>query len=236
MTLGYWLVIPAAGSGRRMGMSTPKQYLPLLHRTVIEWAIAPFLNDARCRAVVVALASDDAVWNTLAVARDPRIRVALGGVERAHSVQAGLHLLAHEAQPDDWVLVHDAARPCLLNSDLDKLIAELAGSDEPTGGLLATPLADTLKRADADRQVLSTVPRADLWRALTPQMFRYQLLRRALQQASDAGQTVTDEAAAIEALGFKPRLIAGRADNLKITVPEDLVLAASVLNAQRMIQ
>lgn len=232
MALSYWVVMPAAGSGRRMGVQRPKQYLPLLHQTVIEWSIAPFLNDTRCRAVVVVVADDDAIWPTLPLSRHARVRTATGGVERAHSVAAGLAALTREASADDWVLVHDAARPCLLAADVDKLITEVARGDA-AGGLLATPLADTLKRADVEQRAIGTVPRADLWRALTPQMFRYEVLMRALQQANAMGQAVTDEASALEALGFKPQLIAGRADNLKITVAEDLALAAIILNAHQ---
>lgn len=228
----YWVVMPAAGAGRRMGGEIAKQYLALLERTVIEWSLAPLLADSRLQTIMVVLASDDVTWRTLPVAQHPKIRTTLGGGERADSVRAGLRALADMAQAQDWVLVHDAARPCLDAADLDNLIAALGTTDEPAGGLLATPLADTLKLADAQLRVINTLPRAGLWRALTPQMFRYDVLRRAYRHAAEQDVSVTDEAAAVEALGFAPRLIAGRADNLKITIPGDLALAASILAAR----
>ena len=220
----YWLVMPAAGIGRRFGADRPKQYAPLCGRTVIEWALAPFLSDPRCAGAVVALAEDDPYWVSVA----PRtVCVAPGGQERSHSVRNGLTALAGRANRDDWVLVHDAARPCLPRQDLDRLLAELGS--HPEGGLLATPAADTLKRADAARNVEQTVGRAGLWRALTPQMFRYGRLCEALDRAHAAGRTPTDEAQAIEWLGDRPRLVEGAAANLKITSAADLAIAAALL-------
>lgn len=225
----YWVVIPAAGTGSRMGADMPKQYLSLLGKRVIEWSLAPFLEESLVEAIVVVLAVNDTCWPTLSIAKHRKVRVTLGGASRSDSVNAGLALLTGEARDNDWVLVHDAARPCLTNADLNKLITTLKDDDE--GGLLATPLADTLKQVDSEQHVIKTLPRSDLWRALTPQMFRFDVLRRALAQA--AGSHLTDDAAAIEALGLRPRLIAGRADNLKITVPEDLHLAECIL-AERL--
>ncbi|MGH8317670.1 MAG: 2-C-methyl-D-erythritol 4-phosphate cytidylyltransferase [Steroidobacteraceae bacterium] len=224
----YWLVMPAAGVGRRFGTDRPKQYAPLLGRTVIEWALAPFLSDSRCAGAVVALAEEDPFWASIA---PTAVLLAPGGQERSHSVRNGLHVLAERANRDDWVLVHDAARPCLPRSDLDRLLAELAA--HPVGGLLATPAADTLKRADAGREVQQTVDRAGLWRALTPQMFRYGRLCQALDRAHAAGRTPTDEAQAIEWLGDHPRLVAGAAANLKITSAADLAIAAALLQETR---
>jgi 2-C-methyl-D-erythritol 4-phosphate cytidylyltransferase len=224
----YWLVMPAAGIGRRFGADRPKQYAPLCGRTVIEWALAPFLTDSRCAGAVVALAPEDPYWAALA---PPHVRVAAGGEERSHSVRNGLTALADRAGGDDWVLVHDAARPCLPSEDLDRLLAELA--DHQVGGLLATPAADTLKRADASRNVQQTVDRAGLWRALTPQMFRYGRLCEALDRAHAAGRAPTDEAQAIEWLGDIPRLVAGAAANLKITSAADLAIAAALLKETR---
>ncbi len=222
----YWLVMPAAGIGRRFGAERPKQYAPLRGRTVIEWALAPFLRDARCAGVTVALAADDPYWREIA---PPRVLTALGGTERSHSVRNALAALAPRAQAEDWVLVHDAARPCLPDADLERLIVELAG--HPVGGLLATPAADTLKRADAAGCVTETVDRTGLWRALTPQMFRYGLLCAALDEAHAAGRTPTDEAQALEWLGKRPALVAASAANLKITRAADLTLAAALLEA-----
>lgn len=224
----YWLVMPAAGIGRRFGADRPKQYAPLCGRTVIEWALSPFLADARCAGTVVALASDDPYWSALA---PPAVIPAAGGRERSHSVRSALAALAGRARPQDWVLVHDAARPCLPRSDLDRLLAELA--DHPVGGLLATPAADTLKRAEGSREVQQTVDRAGLWRALTPQMFRYGRLCEALDRAHAAGRVPTDEAQAIEWLGDRARLVEGAAANLKITSAADLAIAAALLKENR---
>jgi 2-C-methyl-D-erythritol 4-phosphate cytidylyltransferase len=159
------------------------------------------------------------------------VRVAAGGQERSHSVRNALAALADGANRDDWVLVHDAARPCLPRNDLDRLLAELVA--HPVGGLLATPAADTLKRADAAREVQQTVDRAGLWRALTPQMFRYARLCDALDRAHAAGRVPTDEAQAIEWLGDRPKLIEGAAANLKITSAADLAIAAALLKENR---
>lgn len=225
MTVQYRLVMPAAGSGRRLGAPVPKQYLPLAGRAVIEHALAPFLADPRCLEIVVALDAADRSFAALPAARDPRVRTVIGGLRRCDSVHNALAAL--NASDDSWVLVHDAARPCLARADLDTLLTTLA--QDPVGGLLAVPLADTLKRAAGAERVLKTPPRTGMWRALTPQMFRLGLLRQALQEAGKAGREPTDEAQAIEWLDFAPRLVAGQPSNLKVTVPADLPLAAAVL-------
>jgi 2-C-methyl-D-erythritol 4-phosphate cytidylyltransferase len=223
--LQYWLTMPAAGSGRRFGATVPKQYLELAGRKVIEHALAPFLADPRCRGIVVALDPGDHLFGGLPLAREPKVRSVAGGAQRCDSVRNALEAIA--GGDDDWVLVHDAARPCLSRADLDALIAALI--DDPVGGLLATPLSDTLKRADSGHHVTDTPPRESLWRALTPQMFRLRLLRESLVAAHAAGREPTDEAQAVEWIGHSPLLVAGRADNLKITSPADLTLAAAVL-------
>jgi 2-C-methyl-D-erythritol 4-phosphate cytidylyltransferase len=228
----YWLVMPAAGVGRRFGADRPKQYASLCGRTVIEWALAPFLADPRCVGTVVALADDDPYWSSVGSSiASPSLLRAPGGQERSHSVRNGLAALADRAGRDDWVLVHDAARPCLPRQDLERLLTELAS--HPVGGLLATPAADTLKRADGARQVQQTVDRAGLWRALTPQMFRYGRLCEALDRAHAAGRIPTDEAQAIEWLGDAPGLVEGAAANLKITSAADLAIAAALLKESR---
>ena len=203
-----------------------KQYLPLAEKTVLEWALSPILSRADCAGVVVALAADDQEWARLAVAKDPRVRAVIGGTERAQSVQAALKAL--QAESSDWVLVHDAARPCLGVNELDALIQDLR--EDAVGGLLATPMVDTLKRADGDGRVAATVSRDSLWRALTPQMFRYEILCRALEAAGKDGRIVTDEAQAIELLGMRPRLVAGSIDNIKVTLPDDLRRAERILS------
>ena len=226
----FWVVVPAAGSARRMGAAVPKQYLPLAGRTVIEWSLAPFLAHERAAAVVVVLAEHDQHWAQTALAGDARVTTTIGGAERMDSVLAGLRALQSRAAPDDWVLVHDAARPCLSATDLNRLLNEL--NDDAVGGLLAAPVVDTLKRADDGGRVSQTVPREKLWRALTPQMFRRDLLQRALDGALARGVAATDEAQAVEALGLQPRLVAGDADNIKITLPEDLPRAERILKSR----
>ncbi len=217
----FWALIPAAGVGSRMRADRPKQYLQLAGKTILEHSLGCFLDHPQLRGLVVSLAADDPYWPNLACAHDPRIRRADGGCERADSVLNGLlRLIGLGAQEQDWVLVHDAARPNLSRQDLDKLLAELA--DDPVGGLLGVPARDTLKRAGADGRVVATVDRSPIWQAYTPQMFRLGLLHRALAQALAANVAITDEASAIEWAGQAPRLIEGRADNLKVTRPEDL--------------
>ncbi len=217
----FWVVIPAAGIGSRMRADRPKQYLQLVGRTILEHTLHCFLDHPQLHGLVLSLAADDPWWPALPCAGDPRIQRAEGGAERADSVLAGLlQLIELGAQPDDWVLVHDAARPNLARSDLDLLLQELA--DDPVGGLLAVPARDTLKRVGADGRVAETVDRSLIWQAYTPQMFRLAALHRALADALVADVAVTDEASALEWAGLAPRLIEGRADNLKITRPEDL--------------
>ncbi len=218
--------MPAAGSGRRFGADQPKQYQPLAGATVIEHALAPFLADARCMGVVVATDAGDMRFDTLRAARDARLRRVAGGARRCDSVRNALQALP--GADADWVLVHDAARPCLSRGDLDRLLHEL--QHDAIGGLLATPLADTLKRADAAGRITATPDRAGLWRALTPQMFRMGLLKQALDAALAAGREPTDEAQAMEWLGHAPRLVAGHPGNLKITTAGDLPLAATLCN------
>ena len=221
-----WAVVPAAGSGSRMGAGVAKQYLPLRGQPLLAHSLAPLLASERIEAVVLVVAPDDSRWRAV-VPDSERLLTAAGGVQRCHSVLNGLERLAGHAAADDWVLVHDAARPCLSPAELETLFAQLG--DHPVGGLLALPLADTLKTADEHHCVSRTLSREGLWRALTPQMFRYGLLREALGQAIAAGMLVTDEAAAMEHAGYRPALVTGRAANIKVTTPEDLALADAVL-------
>lgn len=226
----FWVIVPAAGSARRMGAAVPKQYLPLAGRTVIEWSLAPFLAHARCAGIVVVLAEQDQHWPRTELAGHAKIVTTTGGAERMDSVLAGLSILHDQAAPDDWVLVHDAARPCLSAADLQRLLEELR--DDAVGGLLAAPVVDTLKRADDGGRVAQTVAREKLWRALTPQMFRRDILQRALEQTSARGIAVTDDAQAVEALGLQPKLVSGDADNIKVTLPEDLLRAERILRSR----
>lgn len=220
-TLPFWAVVPAAGIGSRMRADRPKQYLQLAGRTILEHSLHCLLDHPGLQGLVVSLATDDPYWPDLACSKDSRIQRAAGGRERADSVlNALLRLEALGAAAGDWVLVHDAARPNLARSDLDRLLDELA--DDPVGGLLAVPARDTLKRVGADGRVVETVDRSLIWQAYTPQMFRLGPLRAALAGALAAGATVTDEASAMEWAGQSPRLVEGRSDNLKVTRPEDL--------------
>ena len=230
MASRFWVIVPAAGSARRMGAVVPKQYLSLAGRTVIEWSLAPFLQQAQIAAVVVVVAEHDPHWRRLDCSRQPKVLTASGGAQRMDSVLAGIRALHGRAAADDWLLVHDAARPCLQGADLDRLIEQLRNDE--VGGLLAAPMVDTLKRADDSERVAQTVPRERLWRALTPQMFRHDVLLRALEAAAMQGFAATDEAQAVEALGLRPRLIAGDADNIKITLPEDVPRAERILRSR----
>jgi 2-C-methyl-D-erythritol 4-phosphate cytidylyltransferase len=224
--LRYWLIMPAAGSGSRFGSQTPKQFLPLAGAAVIEHALAPFLADPGCNGIIVALdETSGGCFAGLRIATDARVRQVAGGARRCDSVRNALAVITGE--DSQWVLVHDAARPCITREDIARLLKEVA--DDPVGGLLATPLADTIKRADVAQRVVDTPPRAGLWRALTPQMFRLGMLRTALAAAAAGGREPTDEAQAIEWLGFAPRLVAGDPGNIKLTTPADLKLAASWL-------
>jgi 2-C-methyl-D-erythritol 4-phosphate cytidylyltransferase len=222
----YWLIVPAAGVGRRFGDQMPKQYIPLHGRTLLEWSLAPFRADLRCAGIVVALAAADPHWPAIG-GKLGNITVAAGGAERSHSVRNGLAALQGQVEPSDWVVVHDAARPCLPAADLNRLVECL--ESHPVGGLLAAPAADTLKATGEDLQVIRTVDRSGLWRALTPQMFRYGRLCEALDAARAAGRLPTDESQAIEWLGDRPQIVAGSAANLKVTSPEDLLVAAALL-------
>jgi 2-C-methyl-D-erythritol 4-phosphate cytidylyltransferase len=223
----YFALVPAAGSGSRFGNGTPKQYLtlggkPLLYHALRELAAHRFIDQ-----VFVVLAPDDAQFSSVASETlGGKIRpLFCGGQTRAASVHNGLLAVRDAVANDDWMLVHDAARPCLSAGALERLIHELAADE--AGGLLAIPVADTLKRSDDQARVAATVHRDGLWQAQTPQMFRYSVLCAALDACGPAA--VTDEAGAVEKLGLKPKLVMGEARNLKVTYPDDLELAALIL-------
>jgi 2-C-methyl-D-erythritol 4-phosphate cytidylyltransferase len=279
----YWLVMPAAGAGRRFGESIPKQYADLHGRTVMEWSLAPFLYDSRCLGVVVVLGPKDSHWPTVAsrlpdvtgatraseasvavaladatrVAERaaqksgganaegftdpalslptvaavtlPKVTTAVGGSERSYSVRNGLAALSGRAAVDDWVLVHDAARPCVSRQDVDRLLDGVRS--HPVGGLLAAPAADTLKRTGEAREIIQTIDRTSLWRALTPQMFRIGRLSAALDRAHGEGRSPTDEAQALEWIGERPIVVEGSTTNIKITSADDLVIAVALMGA-----
>lgn len=225
-----WVVVPAAGRGARAGGDVPKQYQCLLGQPMIEHTLRALTSHPRIDGVIVALSSDDPYWPGWKELEGKPVLVVEGGSERADSVLAGLDALPSHVTADAHVLVHDAARPCIAHGDIGALL----DADAPHGALLAVPLADTLKRSNADAQVQATVSRAGLWRALTPQRFPRGALTNALRTARDSGLVVTDEAMAMEHVGFHPRLIEGAADNIKVTTPRDFALAEFLL--RRMAQ
>ena len=222
--------IPAAGVGRRMGADVPKQYLPLCGVPVLAHGLRRLGDHPKVSGVVVALAPGDPYWQKIEVRCRAPLWVTSGGALRSDSVLAALGMLALHGEEDDWVLVHDAARPCLRRADLDRLIEALW--DDPVGGLLAVPVGDTLKRTGPAGEVQGTVARDGLWQAQTPQMFRLGALIAALEQVAAGGGVVTDESQAMERMGLAPRLVEGHASNIKITRPEDLARAALYLSLQ----
>lgn len=222
-----WALVPAAGSGRRFGGDVPKQYLHAAGKPLIGHALEALLAHPQMDGVVVALAADDPHWPGWTTLHGKPVVTCVGGVERADSVLAALHALPESVAHDALLLVHDAARPNVRGGDLSKLIA--AANAQQDGAILAAPVRDTLKASGANHRIEATVPRAGLWRALTPQAFRRDLLQRALQAAQAAGVTVTDEAMAVEQLGLHPVLVEGREDNLKVTTPADLALVEFLL-------
>ena len=228
----FHAVIPAAGVGARMASALPKQYLQLAGKTVLEHSLDALLACERIDRVVLVLAAADEYWPSIQSRyKDSRVETVSGGAERSQSVLNGLEHLAETAHENDWVLVHDAVRPCLLQDDIDSLLNALAG--DPVGGLLGVPATDTMKQVSAEGAVTQTLERDGLWRALTPQMFRLGELREALRRAITAGAQVTDEASAMELAGQRPRMIPGHADNIKITRPGDLQLAEFYLQSRQ---
>jgi 2-C-methyl-D-erythritol 4-phosphate cytidylyltransferase/2-C-methyl-D-erythritol 2,4-cyclodiphosphate synthase len=242
-----WAIVPAAGRGERFASSLPnalpKQYTPLLRSTVIEWSLRALLAEPRIHAIVVVLAADDGHWPQVAARlNSPKLFTAVGGAQRQDSVMSGLDHLASRAAADDWVLVHDAARPCLNSRDIRALADALdnqlnagvtnagvaSGSvSEVAGAVLAAPIVDTVRRVLPNG--VETVDRAGLWRALTPQVFAFAPLRRALEDAARAGVAVTDEAQAMERIGIRAELVSGSPFNIKLTRAEDLKVAADIL-------
>ena len=229
-----WVVLPAAGVGKRMKVDHPKQYLRLQQKSVIELSISRFLTHPQVQGVVVVVSESDEYWVSVERgldAKEGRLHVVSGGKERCHSVLNGLRFLRDMADRDDWVMVHDAARPCLHVSDIQKMIDELWCHS--VGGLLGLPVADTIKLAGNNLRVKRTIDRTGLWRALTPQMFRYQKLFNALEAVISQPDKITDEASAMELAGYEPVMVEGRWDNIKITHPQDLDQARIILEAQR---
>jgi 2-C-methyl-D-erythritol 4-phosphate cytidylyltransferase len=221
LTTHYFIIVPAAGIGTRMENPIPKQYLMIKGKSILEHTLTSLLNYSLFKKIIVVIRKEDRHWHSLKLHHDKLI-TTLGGKERCHSVLKGLLALKPFATKNDWVLVHDAVRPFLHVSDIDKLITKIG--DDPLGGLLGSPLKSTIKCVDSQQRVMKTLDRQTLWQALTPQMFRYHWLLEALRSAVEDQKIITDEANAIELLGQHPKLIEGRSDNIKITNSCDLTL------------
>ncbi len=229
--MALWVIVPAAGVGARMGGHMPKQYLPLAGQTVLAQTLQRLAQLPGLGRIVVALHPEDPCWHAQPLPPQLPLSTCAGGRERSDSVLNALQSLQGLADEQDWVLVHDAVRPCVRLDDIARLLQEVA--DHPCGGLLAVPVSSTLKRSDAAGDIVATLPRDHVWQAATPQAFRLGALRQALQAAVQAGVAITDEASAMELAGHAPRLVRGSADNIKITYPEDLLLAELILAAQQ---
>ncbi len=226
-----WAVVPAAGTGSRMGADIPKQYLPLAGGTIIEQTLRRLASSGSIAGIVVAVGAGDERWKNARPDIDRPLITVTGGAERYRSVLNAVEkLLAMGCGGNEWVLVHDAVRPCIRTADIEKLVVTLWDSRE--GGVLAAPVNDTIKRGDETGNIIATVERNRLWRALTPQMFRLRPLHDALAGALAARKRVTDEASAMELSGYRPRLVEGHADNIKITRPTDLAMAEFLLRQQ----
>ena len=225
----YFAVVAAAGVGKRMASDIPKQYLPLSGKTVIEHTLSALLAEPLFERIIVTTNAEDIRWRSLDLLSDARIDVVDGGAERCHSVHNGLKHLSSIADKKDWVLVHDVARPCIAASDIQRLITALAS--HPVGGILAVPVSDTVKQVEG-KTITGTVDRSQLWRAQTPQMFRYNVLLESLSTGIEQGLSITDEASAIELAGHQAEVVEAMSVNIKITQPEDLALAEHYLNKE----
>ncbi|MBE9559483.1 MAG: 2-C-methyl-D-erythritol 4-phosphate cytidylyltransferase [Proteobacteria bacterium] len=228
-----WAIVPAAGIGKRMQTDMPKQYLSLNNRPVIEYTINALLQNENISGLVIALQADDIYWPDININSQKPVLRTTGGKERADSVLNALNELFSVEQFDadtDWVMVHDAVRPCLRQQDIDKLVLEVG--EDGNGGLLALPVRDTMKRQGSRAAVAATVERENLWHALTPQYFSAASLKKALEKAQSDGLAITDESSAMEFAGFSPKLVQGHEDNIKITRPDDLRLASLYLQSQ----
>lgn len=223
----YWAIIPAAGMSTRMKADKPKQYVMLAGQTILTRVVNLFSTHPAIEKVIVVLHAQDRWWSTLSFLHPEKILTVVGGKERVHSVFLGLSFLKDYAHSKDFILVHDAARPCLQSRDISRLIAALKNHD--VGGLLGLPVVDTLKKVDAAESVEKTISREHLWQAQTPQCFRYGLLTTAIEKALSDDSIVTDESSAIEYTGVKPKMILGDVRNIKITFPDDIALAEKLI-------
>jgi 2-C-methyl-D-erythritol 4-phosphate cytidylyltransferase len=229
-TASMWCVIPAAGSGRRFGGDTPKQYCAIRGQPLLAWTLARLAGHPAIDGFMVAIAADDGWWPGWTTVAGKPIRTTVGGAERAHSVLAGVKAISMLPDAGDWVLVHDAARPCLPHADLDALLAR--GLADPVGAILAARVRETVKQGSAENRIEATLPRERLWRAQTPQLARREHLQYALEESIRRSLVPTDEASALETIGEFPLLVEGSDENLKVTSSSDLALAADILARQ----
>ncbi len=228
-----WAIVPAAGTGSRSGSAIPKQYQHIAGQPMLHHVLDVLCQHPDIDGIILALSAEDARWQGITHWRNKALRTCVGGIERSDSVLAAITALADVLGRDDFVLVHDAARPCLRIEDLHQLI-QLA-STHPVGALLAGRMKDTVKRADNSAQVEGTLDRSMLWRAFTPQMFPAKSLQRALQHAKQEGASITDESSAMECLGLSPLLVEGAEDNIKVTLASDFALAEAILKARNFL-
>ena len=229
-----WVVIPAAGTGERFDQKVAKQYVYLGSKTVLEHSITPFLQSKNLSGILVAISADDEQWKNLSFPGKEGIISVTGGNERFHSVYNALNFLADDLSDEDWIITHDAARPCLSLTLLENLQKEL--SSHPVGGLVAMPIKETIKQADGQSNIIKqTLDRRHLWSAQTPQMFRYGILFKAFQHCMQNNIEPTDEAMAVESIGCEPKIILGAARNIKITLQEDLGLAKTFKNEEQKV-
>ncbi len=227
----FLAIVPAAGVGRRMQSDRPKQYLKIAGQTILEHTINKLLSLPQIDKVIVPISPEDGYFASLPLSQNPHVIRVDGGKERADSVLAGLNYI-EKNYASSWVLVHDAARPCVRQADIEKLMSQAVAHS--VGAILACPVRDTMKRAIAGSDdIAHTVERQQLWHALTPQMFKTELLAQALKQALAQHVEITDEASALEFLGYTPGLVRGAADNIKVTQPEDLALAEFYLSRNK---
>ncbi|MBH32611.1 MAG: 2-C-methyl-D-erythritol 4-phosphate cytidylyltransferase [Gammaproteobacteria bacterium] len=227
-----WCILPAAGAGKRYG-NNKKIYEKIGDKTIIEHSANPFLQNEKINKIIIALKSLDSMWTTTPLANNEKIITVSGGKTRAESVFNSMNIMKKEGiEQDDWVIVHDAARPCLSELNLRRFIKY--NIDDQVGGIMATPLNDTLKAASSLKIVIQTIPREDLWKAETPQMFRFSILFEAISKCIDENKKITDESSAVETLGYRPRIFESIENNIKITYKKDLNLAKRIIEERNV--
>ena len=226
-----WVVIPAAGIGKRMGVNIPKQYITVCDKAIIEHTVEKFTSRNDLQGILVALSNSDQHWSTLELSKNNKITTVTGGEERYKSVYNALCSLKNKADDDDWILVHDAVRPCITTSEIDQFIADLDHLNG-IGGILALPCFETMKKANTNHEIEETIDRKFIWHAQTPQMFRYKKLFLAIEKIMNENIFITDEAMAMELAGYKPMLIQGTHSNIKITDQNDLKYLESFLRQE----